>query len=161
MQSICCTLMIHYEQIKSSWYCTTGSLSTVVRAFTDSMLAETGVAYVNWCTPQYSVVSGSNILENSHTVSKLHRLHISTSQIRWYHALVIRSDHKLLTELALPMDLLLTVGPLANVEIEGRRVPPKAISTSFGGCLKLNRKHRKSLCAQWEGVIREPRSAVC
>lgn len=51
----------------------------------------------------------------------------------------------LLTELALPMGLLLTVGPLANVEIDGRRVPPKAISTSFGGCLKLKRKHGNSL----------------
>lgn len=158
--------MIHYKQIKSPWYCTTGSLSTVAHVCfygLHTRWKSTGIAYVNWCTPQYSVVSGSNILENSHTVSKLHRLHtcISTSQIRWYHALVIRSDHKLLTELALPIDLLLTVGPLANVEIEGRRVPPKAISTSFGGCLKLNRKHRKSLCAQWEGVIREPRSTVC
>lgn len=43
------------------------------------------------------------------------------------------------------MGLLLTVGPLANVEIDGRRVPPKAISTSFGGCLKLKRKHGNSL----------------
>lgn len=41
------------------------------------------------------------------------------------------------------MDLVLMVGPLANVEIEGKRVPPKAISTSFGGCLKLDRKHKK------------------
>lgn len=41
------------------------------------------------------------------------------------------------------MDLVLMVGPLANVEIEGKRVPPKAISTSFGGCLELDRKHKK------------------
>lgn len=47
----------------------------------------------------------------------------------------------LLTRLALPKDFVLMVGPLANVEIEGKRVPPKAISTSFGGCLKLDRKH--------------------
>lgn len=59
-----------------------------------------------------------------------------------WHA--IRGDHGLLTKLALPVDLLLTVGPLANVDMEGRRVPPKAISTSFGGCLKSNRKHLNS-----------------
>lgn len=59
----------------------------------------------------------------------------------WLPYVVIRSGHvlTLLTKLALPMDLLLTVGPLANVDMDGRSVPPKAISTSFGGCLKLNR----------------------
>lgn len=53
---------------------------------------------------------------------------------------VLRSDHGILTKLALPMDLLFTVGPLANVDMDGKSVPPKAISMSFGGCLKLNRK---------------------
>lgn len=45
-----------------------------------------------------------------------------------------------LTKVALPMDLVLTAGPLANVDIEGKRVPPKAISTSFGGCLEIGQK---------------------
>lgn len=45
-----------------------------------------------------------------------------------------------LTKVALPMDFGLTAGPLANVDIEGKRVPPKAISTSFGGCLKIGQK---------------------
>ena len=49
------------------------------------------------------------------------------------------------------MDLLLTEGPLANVDMEGRSVPPKAISTSLGGCLKLKiEKYGKS---SWSGAI--------
>ena len=55
-----------------------------------------------------------------------------------------RSDPGLLlTRLPLPMDLLLTVGPLANVDIDGSSVPPKAISTSFGGCLKSKKGRRR------------------
>lgn len=56
----------------------------------------------------------------------------------------------ILTELALPKDSLLMVGPLAKVEIDGSSVPPNAISTSFGGCLELERigykSFRWSLC---------------
>lgn len=55
----------------------------------------------------------------------------------------------LLTELAIPMGLLLTVGPLANVEIDGSRVPPKAISTSFGGCLGNKQKTVVTPCEGW------------
>lgn len=44
-------------------------------------------------------------------------------------------------KLAFPIDLLLIVGPLAKVDMEGRRVPPNAISTSFGGCLKFKQKN--------------------
>lgn len=69
------------------------------------------------------------------TVDELHRLHIPL------HA---HATRKLLTKLALPMDLLLTVGPLVNVDMDGSRVPPNAISTSFGGCLKLSKKRGKS-----------------
>ena len=48
------------------------------------------------------------------------------------------------------MDLFLTVGPLANVDIEGNRVPLRAISKSLDGCLqtkirKNTKKYNKSL----------------
>lgn len=66
-----------------------------------------------------------------------------------WHGISWESDRMLLTELAIPMGLLLTVGPLANVEIDGSRVPPKAISTSFGGCLGNKQKTVVTPC---EGV---------
>lgn len=77
-------------------------------------------AYLNRCTPR------------QHTGKQL------LIKCTDWHA--ITSGHMLLTKLALPMDLLLTVGPLANVDMDGRSVPPRAISTSFGGCLELREK---------------------
>ena len=50
----------------------------------------------------------------------------------------------ILTKLAGPIDLLLImVGPLANVDMDGRSVPLNAISKSFGGCCLLHMELEK------------------
>lgn len=137
-------------------------------------------------TPQCSVVSRRNCApiithqKTAHIVNELHKLRTyqnptptpplssttTTTDPAWcpwfiWHA--ITSDRRLLTKLALPMDLLLTVGPLANVDMDGRSVPPKAISTSFGGCLEIKtEKKEKKKSVNPRGVTSrlEPRSAA-
>lgn len=42
----------------------------------------------------------------------------------------------ILTILAGPAGLFLTAAPLANVDMDGKSVPLRAISKSLGGCLQ-------------------------
>lgn len=115
-------------------------------------------ACVNWCTPHWSVVSspGCSVTTWERHIGKTNTLEIHCTQFFdaffifvfyptqcyfFWHARIIWSDHRILTKLAFPIDLLLIVGPLAKVDMEGRRVPPNAISTSFGGCLKFKQKN--------------------
>jgi len=84
-------------------------------------------------------------MENKPSLNRLHTSPNGFFLSPWLFGTKQTSGNTVLTRSAVPIDLLLSVGLLANVDMDGKSVPPKAISTSFGGCLKLHRKHRKSL----------------